>query len=237
MADLSFLEANNELTAIDKMIKSRRDSPRRYLGMSEIGDPCSRKLWLRLHTDYEPQFNGRMLRLFRAGHQIEKLIIADLRNAGYPVFGCQKKYQDFNGMFKGHPDGFIKGLEESDKLHVLEIKSASDKNFKLFKKTGIQDHSIYGAKYHAQVQCYMGYSGLDRTLFIVENKDTSERYRERIRFNKKEFDQLRTKAQQIIEFVHPPKGLSPRADWYQCRFCDFNNEEYCRRQWQGEGAF
>ncbi|MBR5346984.1 MAG: YqaJ viral recombinase family protein, partial [Deltaproteobacteria bacterium] len=53
----------------------------------------------------------------------------------------------------------IKGVTSLD--HVLEIKSANSRRFKAFRESGVRAIS---REYYCQVQCYMGYSGLERAL-------------------------------------------------------------------------
>ena len=236
--DLSFLQQESTISLVDKFIEDNPapEKPRDYLGMSEIGDPCARKLWLKYNGNLKEKFEPRILRLFNLGHMIEKRILDDLLRAGFVVTDTQTAFVDFVGKFKGHCDGIILGMPESKKPHILEIKSANAKNFALFVKDGIAAHKDYGPKYMAQAQCYMGYAKLDRALFIVENKETSERYQERVRFDKAEFEQIREKAYSIIFSAFPPKGISSRPDWFQCRFCHFNMNG-CRDTWPGEPAF
>lgn len=235
MADLSFLQETTTLAVVDRQIESRRVKPRRYLGMSELGHNCSRYLWLKVHKAPPEKFTARMLRLFDMGHLIEKRVIRDLKKAGFHVSGTQAKFKDLNGELKGHCDGIIEGLPESKKPHILEIKSANGKNFKEFVKEGIAGHSL-GSKYLSQVQLYMHYAKLDRALFIVECKETSARHQERIRYDKTEALKLVEKAKAIIEAKTPPRGISDRPDWFACKFCYLNNEEWCRREWRIEGG-
>lgn len=236
MADLSCLEDTSTLGVMDKAMEGRPVKGRRYLGMSEIGDTCTRRLWLKYHTDFAEVIPARVARLFRMGHTMEKLIIKDLKQAGFKVSAKQGRFKDWKGKFKGHCDGIAEGLPESSKPHILEIKSCNGKSFELFKKHGVKDHPSVGAKYWGQIQCYMGYAGLDRGLFIVENKDTSARYMERVKFEPEAFRLLKEKARLIIEAKEPPRGISNRPDWFECRFCGLNNESHCRKDWSVKGV-
>jgi hypothetical protein len=239
VVDLSFIQEASTLGIVDKAIQDQEagQEPRSYLGMSEIGDECSRRLWLKYHTGAKEIFKPQLLRLFRTGKLLEEQIIKDLRAAGFTVSGQQEVFKDFDGKFKGHCDGIISGIPESKKEHILEIKTSNAKNFTKFQKSGIAAHEIYGAKYVAQAQCYMGYANLDRALFIIENKNTSERYQERLRFDRKLFQVIQEKARQIIESKFPPDGISIRQEYYKCQWCSFNNGDQCRKIWPGEPAF
>jgi hypothetical protein len=235
MADIGFIQTT--LSIVDKYLEARREKRRVYLGMSEAGHKCSRYLWIKYHTNYQQNHTARIKRIFELGNLIEKRIIKELKSSGFIIKSKQGKFDDFNGKFKGHCDGVIYGLVESSMEHILEIKSCNDKNFKLFLKHGIRNHPVYGEKYYAQVQLYMGYSGLKRAMFIVENKNDSKQYQERIKFNKEDFEKFRLKAESIIFSKFPPKGISNRIDWWECKMCPFNNESDCRRLWKGENAF
>lgn len=233
MADLTFLSEATTLAAVDRHIEARRVKPRRYLGMSELGDECSRRLWLKFHKAPPEKFSARILRLFDMGNLIEKRVIRDLKKAGFQVTGTQAKFKD--GKLQGHCDGIVEGLPESKKPHILEIKSANGKSFKEFEKKGVVGHSL-GSKYGSQLQLYMHYAKLDRALFIVECKETSARYQERIRYDKTEALKLVEKANAIIEAKTPPRGISDRPDWFLCRNCYLNTNEWCRREWRIEGG-
>ena len=235
MADLTFLTADSTLGLMDAKAEAchkRRVST--SLHMSQIGEECSRKLWLSLYSGFTQKTDARMIRLFQMGDIIERRVLADLKLAGVKITGRRRVFSDFNNRFRGRPDGIIEGIKESSKVHALEIKSCNDKSFKLFLKHGVKDHPSVGDKYYAQVQMMMHYSGLDRALVIVENKDNSERYQERIKFDKGRFDMLREKARLIIEAKEPPRGISDNPAWWSCKFCPLNDENWCRREWRKE---
>ena len=70
---------------IDKAHEARPDRPRTHMGASMLGSICERKMWLSFRWAVQPKFPGRILRLFRRGHQEEPNIIKDLRAAGIVV--------------------------------------------------------------------------------------------------------------------------------------------------------
>ena len=75
-------------------------------------------------------------------------------------------------------------------------------------------------EYWAQVQCYMGYGGLDRAVWVVMNKDTCELYSERAHFAKSEFKALEEKAVRIINAKDkPPRGYPEGAR--ECGRCGY----------------
>jgi hypothetical protein len=98
---------------IYELHEQKRDSvPRPYLGASEIGERCARRLWYSFRWLGEA-FDGRMLRLVRsAGDRFEERIIDELRAIGVRVEGQQHEVIFANGHGGGHLDGALLGLEE-----------------------------------------------------------------------------------------------------------------------------
>ena len=191
--------------------------PRRgYLGMSAIGEPCGRKLWLDFHGHARRPIEGRLARVFDMGHAVEARVIADLRLAGLEVDGEQLTFSDFDGRFMGHCDGIVHNVTK--KPHILEIKSANDASFANFESKGVKASN---PKYYAQLQCYMGYADLARALFVVENKNDQRLYFERVKFDPIFFEALRTKAWNILIGDAPPAKVD---DYVTCHyFCDFRD--------------
>lgn len=195
--------------------RSRADEKKRgYLGMSEIGHPCERKLWFSFRGFTPKPMEGRSIMIFRFGDHVEADVIDWLRAAGYRIEGQQEPFLDHDRWFAGHCDGIIH--EVTKRPHILEVKSAKDKKFKAFKSFGVLQTS---ETYYCQAQCYMGYAGLERALFVIQNKDTCEIYTERVYFDTALFDSLKAKARRIITANEPlpPEFLS---DSFECTWCD-----------------
>ena len=187
---------------------------RNYLGMSEIGRPCNRELWLNFRGFPRIPIEGRIIMLFEFGDLIEDRVIYWLREAGYSVTDQQLSFSSHNDWFKGHCDGTISGVTKKD--HILEIKSANKNKFESFKRFGVR--KTYPV-YYSQVQCYMGYSSLERALVIVQCKDTSEIYGERIYFNNTDFQALHRRALDIISAnTIPPRPFDPNS--FECKYCN-----------------
>lgn len=191
-----------------------RGPKRHYLGMSEIGHPCLRRLWysFRGFTPSVPE--GRLKMIYSLGDCVEEEVVKWLTMGGYQVSDRQRAFAEINGFFCGHWDGRIEGV--TSKPHVLEIKSASAARFKAFQETGIRNVS---EQYFAQVQCYMGYSGLERALFVIMNKNTCELYTERVHFDKDYFAATEEKARQVMSAVLPPEKVKSEA---VCQWCPYH---------------
>jgi hypothetical protein len=190
--------------------------------MSQIGHPCERCLWFDYNGCEKTTIidKARLNRIFMMGNLIETETKSLLRGAGYEITAEQLEFKDFDDRFQGHCDGIIHGI--TSKPHILEIKSASKDNFDLMKKKTVVKQE---PKYEAQIHMYMGYANLDRGLFVVYNKNTSEIYTERVHFDKDIFEALKEKARRIIEARAPSEKIKNGCYWchYKGETC---NKDY-----------
>ncbi len=128
--------------AIDAYHESKKEKPRPHMGVSLLGHPCDRWLWLSFRWAIQEDFPGRILRLFRRGHHEENWIVQDLRAIGVHIraTGGKQSRVEFGSHVSGSLDGIIEeGLIESpNKLHVAEFKTHSDKSFKDLLKHGVE---------------------------------------------------------------------------------------------------
>lgn len=206
---------------IYELHESKRDNkPRPYLGASILGEPCERRLWMTFRWLGQEQFDGRMLRLFDTGNREELRLLDELRAIGVKVEGAQHEVVFCDGHGKGHLDGALLGLEEGPKTWaVFECKTANTKSYKDVVAKGVQ-----AAKplHWAQLQMYMGLTGMTRAAYFVVCKETDEIHHERVEFDKAAFDKLLAKAGRVIFQAEPPPRISNDPAWYECRFCPFH---------------
>jgi len=213
------------VTAIYDMWKKRGDSEtqRGYLGASIIGHDCDRYLWYSFRQCVPRKLDGRMYRLFNAGHCAEPRFVADLKAIGCEVHevgedGQQIGVEAIDGHFRGHLDGVALGIPEAPKTwHVLEFKTHGDDSFKKLVADGVKKSK---PMHYAQMMVYMGLTKLTRSLYLAVNKDTEELYSERIEFNAAEFKGIMARAERIIRSTSPCERVSDRADHYKCKWCD-----------------
>ncbi len=206
--------------------RGETEKARTYLGASIIGKECNRALWYDFRWASKEKFDGRMLRLFQTGHLSEARFVADLRSIGIEVYdvdpanGRQFGFSDFGGHMRGHMDGCARYIPGGGtKWHVTEFKTHSSKSFADLKKKGVDKAK---PMHSAQMQWYMGKSGMDRALYVAVDKNTDELYSERIEFNLTTFEQIQSKAERIIFATEPPPKLSDDPKYYVCNMCSHN---------------
>lgn len=210
---------------------AKLEPPREHLGASVIGRKCAREIWYMFHWVVERGFDGRMERLFEAGHAAEERIANDMRSIGILVHTVDERFITpenpkpqfrigmFNGWFGGSMDGCAFFIPEAPKTwHVVEFKTHNAKSFALLRKLGVEK-----AKYehYCQMQIYMGMTGMTRAFYTAENKDTSELYKERVRFNPTVYKALVDKAYNLLWGLGIPGRISSDPQSEDCRYCDF----------------
>ena len=206
--------------------RNESEKGRTYLGASIIGRACERSLWYGFRWAKREKFEGRTLRLFQTGHLSESRFVADLRSIGCnvhdvdPATGKQFGFQSLGGHMRGHMDGCAQGVPGGGaKWHVVEFKTHSGKSFADLRKKGVKAAK---PEHWAQMNWYMGKSGMQRALYLACNKDNDDLYSERLEFDLTEFERSEAKAANIIFSEAPPARLSDDPKYYLCNWCPFS---------------
>ena len=210
--------------------KGNDGRPRPYIGVSIIGHPCSRYLWLNFRWfSYDIQ-EGRMLRLFRRGQREEQTVVYDLQDTGL-ILDYVLDYQlelDFGCHVKGHPDGIVfSGVPEAPKaMHTLEIKTHNLRSFNELEAKGVL---LAKPMHFAQMQCEMLGADMklpgkiERALYVAVCKDDDRMYTERIHLDREYAGRLIKRGQDIAISDYIPLPLSQKPDWWQCQNCRFHD--------------
>lgn len=206
---------------IDISHEGREEKPRPHLGCSQIGHHCDRYLWLGFRWAIREKFSGRILRLFRRGHNEEETVVSDLRAAGLDVTGTGSSQcrVDFGNHVSGSIDGIIgSGVPESPNTqHILEIKTHSEKSFKEVSAKGV--HSAKPMHW-AQMQVYMLGKKLTRALYVAVNKNDDSYYVERVKLNSEAALAYIARGHRIAAADRMPEPcINASPDWYMCKFC------------------
>lgn len=208
-------------TAIDAWHETHGEPPRPHMGCSMLGHACDRWLWIQFRWAVTPKFPGRVLRLFRRGHNEEATVVADLRAIGVDVqnTGRNQKRVDFGAHVSGSVDGIIEsGLPGAPKARaILEIKTHGDKSFKDLQAKGVQASKPM----HWVQMCVYG-SGLNiqRALYVAVNKNTDEIYTEWLHLDAAVAEKAINRGRTIALSDRMPPPLSTDQTWYECKLCE-----------------
>ena len=212
--------------------RERAAQPERdYIGMSELGDECLRRVFYNAEKAPRKAFDGSKLRIFETGHVYEAMVARWLRAAGFWLeTGEQLEAWAANGAIKGHIDGYAgNGPHYPGLLYpfIWENKALGSKWWKLIVKNGLQQAE---PKYYGQVQTYMGYFETQNALFSAVNKDTEEVYWEIIKLDLAEAQRFSDRGVTVINALEtgvPPERICPNATFQQAKWCSF--VDYCFR--------
>lgn len=214
------LNAADVVAAIDNgYANEEREKARDYIGASIIGNPCDALLAFSLRGFPEDPIDPRIKRVFRMGHMLEDVVVADLkRRADIRVWerdgitGRQHAYQEWGGHISCHMDGHVE-LDDGV-VRVLEIKSMNDASFKKFKQEGVK---FSHPRYFAQLQMMMGMSGIHESLFVATNKNNQEYHAEIVAFDEFEFSHISDRIAKVMG-GEARKIATDLTDW-RCRGC------------------
>ena len=234
------------------LIERRKHEPiRNYLGASQIGEECLRKLYYSYsHTPVDPgrELTARAIRIFDTGHAGEDAAAlamgADdipqeeffktcavrwMNDAGFKLVtrdkhGKQFGFMALDGRFGGHLDGVIISTpfpDEIPRYSGFEHKALNAKNWSKIKKHGVKEASPV---YYAQMQVYSAYMELPAFVFTATNKNTQELNHELVPYVPAEAQKQSDKAVTVIRAVEAGE-LLPRCtdnpDYFLCKFCDW----------------
>lgn len=188
------------------------------ISVGEVGTECDRALWYAFRWASAPeQIDGRKLSIFRTGDRWEEVLVSDLERIGVTVWGQQDRIRLAGGHIRGKCDGKALGIPEAPKTeHLCEFKSSNEKSFKLIVKDGCQKAKPL---HYGQVQLGMHAFGYTRALYMVVNKNSDERYVERIEYDAAYCIRQIARCERIIAAHEPPSRISEDPDSWLCRFC------------------
>ena len=222
-------EPTNTTAQLIYKLYEKQDTPRQYLGWSQIGKPCDRKLWLDFRNAVNDVIEPRIRRLFDTGNREETRILDELEKAGCkverfdPKTGKQFAVLSHGGHFRGHADAIVTGLPEAPKTrHLVDVKTINVKKMDALLKAGMEKQY---PEYWAQGHGYMGKMGLTRAMFIFVCKNDDRLHIERFDYDKYVFEKYENRAKKIIFSDRMPPPLSDDPTWYQCLYC--SAKEFC----------
>ena len=209
-----------------------RQTPRKHLSMSSLGQPCKRKIWYKINkgeVGEEPKPSD-LLKFFY-GDMIESFVLHLAMAAGHDVDGMQSR-MEINGI-KGHRDAVIDGV-------TVDVKTASPYSFNKFKEGNLRDEDPFG--YISQLSSYV-YAARDddvvtdkkRGAFLVINKVSGEMVldvydlTEELAKKEEEIDLVKG----VVAGPRPSKRLDPvpvsktsenKKLCMHCTFCEYKKD-------------
>jgi hypothetical protein len=205
---------------IDRAHEAKREEPRHYLGVSELGTECERALWYSFRWALLPSHSGRLLRIFRTGHESEETLIKDLRMVGITIQRQQEEVS-FGGHLLGHIDGVATNVPGAEKTeHVFDAKSAKLERYNKLEKEGVAKAE---PKYWVQLQVYMLGLDIDRALYVSRCKDDERIYSERIHLDKEAAQAWVERGHRISLMSDAPERIDERPSFYKCKMCDYQD--------------
>ena len=212
------------LTKLSSLINDSQkavvDEPRNYIGASAIGYECLRKIWYELKGENSSSVLPKTIRTWAIGKRLEGLVLEWLEESGLTI---ERNYQDLESktapVFRGHVDAIL--VNKNGSQSIIEIKTAKDASFKVFVNKGIK---VWNKQYYAQLQAYMGMSGIASAYLLALNKDNSDLHDEFVTFDHEFYKQLEEKALMISTCQIAPPRISNSPIWYQCKLCKYNKE-------------
>lgn len=238
MPELDYTETRSPtLIALDEAMerKAARASPRRYLGLSSLGEECSRKLWYRFRWYKQERFSAQTLRMFEDGHTQETIAAERLREIPgillktHDDAGNQFGVSLFNDLIRGHCDGIITGVKEAPATpHIWEHKSCGDKTWKklITLIESIDQKEVlekWNFTYYAQAVLYMHLFELKRHFMTVSTPGGRDYVAIRTNAAPKVAKGLIEKGKAIIDSKEPPPRAFNKRDYYQCNWCPFQS--------------
>lgn len=205
---MKIVEKINELSTND-------EKPRRYIGASVVGTPCTAELALSLRGFPSNTTESKLQRIFNLGHLIEEVVISDMRKAGFNIEdridGKQVTWKDYGGHVIAHGDGII---FDGDRKILCEIKSMNDSKFKEFMNKGVR---VSHPKYYDQIQMMLGMGGMEDAVLVAYNKNNSDYHAEYIKADFFLYSNLRNKIEVVLRGSERRIAVD-RADW-RCKSC------------------
>lgn len=207
-----------KLSKLIDIIHSIDDSqPRDYIGASAIGSDCLRQIWYEAKGYKGNSVPPSLRRSWEIGKQLEGTVLDWLGFAGIDVSTFQADLADADlPYFKGHIDSMW--IKNDDAHAIIEVKTAKNSSFEQFASQGVKK---WNPRYYAQLQAYMGMSGVFSAYILVLNKDNSDLLDEFVTFVPEFYEKLREKAKMVYEAVAAPPRVNGSPIWYQCKMCKF----------------
>ena len=170
LTELSVGIAFQVTKALQEHVKVREE---KVLYASEVGEPCLRKLWYKLHHPQKGEYLTRETRLkFLYGDILEELLLYMAHAAGHKVEQQQAsvvfEFED-GWQIRGRIDAVIDG-------EIVDVKTASPYSYKKMVDDGLtKENDAFG--YSGQIQFYqmnkdqLGVEGMEPRFLVMDKQN------------------------------------------------------------------
>ena len=194
------------------------NEPRDYIGASIIGSDCFRQIWYEYKGTIAESVSTKTRRTWAIGKRLEGLILDWIEDVGIEI---ARVWYDLRSMnvpsLRGHLDSVW--IKKGKPFAIIEIKTAKDASFNIFVKKGVQS---WNPQYYAQIQSYMGMSGIHNAYILALNKDNSDLSDELVLFDEEFYKSLEDKALMISTANIEPPRINGSPLYFKCKMCKFN---------------
>lgn len=212
---------------IQYAIERPKNTGKGRLVFSNIGTPCTRKLWYIVNSpEVAKELKPNVKIKFVFGDILEELLLFLAAEAGHDVRG-QQKTLEINGV-RGKRDAIIDG-------RLVDVKSASSPSFEKFKRHDLIGNDSFG--YIDQLGAYLQASNDESNLqdkdiasFLVIDKQHGHITLDTYPAPDKDYVQDIESKKQIVAQENPPERTIPdepigksgnRGLGTVCSYCDF----------------
>lgn len=237
MAKLDYAVSGKTLLEIDKALelKQRLEKPRHYLGASQIGTPCWRKLFYSFRGACTREISAKGIRAIEDGFLQEKVMAERLRMVpGIQLYtedaeGNQINFSLLGGFFRGSVDGMILNPLEGSatEFEIWEHKSVNETKFnelnKLIHEKGEKKAlEEWDEIYYDQAIIYMDSFQKKRHFLTVTTPGGRDYTSCRTEASITKANTIKDKAQSIIfDNWTIPSRISEKREYYLCGWCEF----------------
>jgi CRISPR/Cas system-associated exonuclease Cas4 (RecB family) len=219
--------------SLKRQLSPRVTKGKGTLRLSNLGTPCSRKLWYHVHSKHEPEpLPASTLNKFIFGDLTESHVLGLVKASGHDLSGLQDPVDVFG--IRGHRDCVIDGM-------LFDVKSASSRAFEKFKHHRLREDDPFG--YISQLSSYL-YGSLDDPLVTHKTKAgflAVDKQFGHIAVDIYDLsEEIEGKYEEVLKVQHavnevepPPRAFEPVPHnksgntklGTQCSYCDF--KKYC----------
>lgn len=220
-SDLEQIKSNIEDGIEEWSIKTYPAEHRNHLGISEVGDKCTRKIWYKFRWADLEIHDGRMRRLLARGHREEERYVNYLKAVGCKVFrfdenGKQFRVSGVMGHYGGSCDGVVITPWYDQIPFIAEFKTHNTKSFTYYIQHGLKKAK---PQHWAQMCSYGWKNNIQYGIYFPENKNDDDIQLEVLELDWNYAQQLEKKAEEIILSPNPPERISNNPAYQECQWC------------------